>query len=397
MSAHHHTSSPASAESNQFIRPNVPSTSIDTASIAERLALKGAGLATSDEVVAATREGVAAELTDAVMAALSNRFERLSDEDVRIVADLYTAAPSAATTMANAVVEPEGLNILAESEHDPPHSPVEAGGDEAAGSPAPSIAAASEEKGAISSPEDDSSANESPSGDGPVVPSELPVVNSLSKWWTFGPWAKNKQGRGRCLTSLACRLTHMSLGQEPEVPKSRPVDIPKSLITNLARDPPKRIPGRRPIPPTRKKGSDESEDESNAPPPLQGPAPPPGGGDGDPPQGSGSDEEDEDDVSSDSKMEDAEEEDHEDPDNAGMAKFYKPQTPRGQAMAKMFRHFCDLRKQDANTIGVYFGVYSVTRLAAFQEDHWKDTFAQWQKRHPNRDSTEQAMVLTPPQ
>jgi hypothetical protein len=32
----------------------------------------------------------------------------------------------------------------------------------------------------------------------------------------------------------------------------------------------------------------------------------------------------------------------EDPDNAGMGKFYKPQTPNGKAMAKMFRHFCDL-------------------------------------------------------
>ena len=66
-------------------------------------------------------------------------------------------------------------------------------------------------------------------------------------------------------------------------------------------------------------------------------------------------------------------------------------------MAKMFRRFCDLPKHDANAIVVYFGVYSVARLAAFQQDHWKDTFAQWQKRHPNRDGTERAMVLPPPQ
>jgi len=52
-------------------------------------------------------------------------------------------------------------------------------------------------------------------------------------------------------------------------------------------------------------------------------------------------------------------------------------------MAKMFRRFCDLTKHDAIAIVVYFRVYSVKHLAAFQQDHWKDTFAQWQKRHPN--------------
>ncbi len=99
---------PATNKSCQFIRPN------DIASAAERLALKGAGFATSDEVAAAIREGVAAELADAVMAALGSRFEGLSDEDVRILADLYTAAPSAATTMANVVMAPEGQSNLAE-------------------------------------------------------------------------------------------------------------------------------------------------------------------------------------------------------------------------------------------------------------------------------------------
>ena len=119
--------------------------------------MKGAGFAISDEVAAAMREGVATELADAVMAALGRRFERLSDEDVHILAELYTAALSAVTTTADAAVEPEGPNVLAEQETSTPHLPVEAGGDEAAGSPSPSVAAAPEEKGAISSPEDDSS------------------------------------------------------------------------------------------------------------------------------------------------------------------------------------------------------------------------------------------------
>jgi hypothetical protein len=52
-------------------------------------------------------------------------------------------------------------------------------------------------------------------------------------------------------------------------------------------------------------------------------------------------------------------------------------------MAKMFRRFCNLAKQDVNAIVVYFGVYSIARLGAFHQDHWKDTFAKWQKRHLN--------------
>ena len=64
----------------------------------------------------------------------------------------------------------------------------------------------------------------------------------------------------------------------------------------------------------------------------------------------------------------------EDPDNAGTGKFYSPQTLRGKNMAKMLRQFCNLPKHDANAIIVYFGVYSVACLAAFQQD-WKDTFA----------------------
>jgi hypothetical protein len=226
MSASHGTTSPAQAKSNQFMRPTIPLTSIDTASTAKRLALKGDAFMTSDQVAAAIRNGVATELADAVMAALSNRFKRLSDEDVRILVDLYTAAPSAVAMTANAVVGPEGPDVLTKRETEAPHSPVEAGGDEATGSPTPSVAAAPEEKGAISSSEDDMSADKSPSGDGPIILAELPLVNSLRKGWTFGQWAKNKQGRDRHLTSLTHQLTCMSFGQEPEVPENGPVDIP---------------------------------------------------------------------------------------------------------------------------------------------------------------------------
>jgi hypothetical protein len=296
---------------------------------------------------------------------------------------LYTAAPSAVTTTADAAVEPEGPNLLAEQETGTPHSPVKAGG-EAAGSPTPSVAAAPEEKGAISSPEDVLSVDESPCGDGPTVPVELPVIDSLPKRWTFDRRAERKQGRGRRLASLARRLTCMSLGQEPEVPENRPVEVPESLIATLARDPPKRLLGGRVLTLSRNKASDENKEESDAAPPPQGPNPPPGGGDSDPLHNDGDDEEEEKEKScSDSEMGEADEDEPEDPDKAGMGKFYAPQTPRGKSMVKMFHRFCDLPKRDANTIIVYFGMYSVARLAAFPQDHWKDAIAQWQKRHPN--------------
>ena len=88
--------------------------------------------------------------------------------------------------MANAVVEPEDPNTLAEQEHGTPHSPVEAGGDKAAGSPTAGIATVAGEKGAISSPEDDLSVDESPSGDGHTITVELPVDDSLPKWRILG-------------------------------------------------------------------------------------------------------------------------------------------------------------------------------------------------------------------
>ena len=55
-----------------------------------------------------------AVLAYAVMAALSSRFHSLSDEDVCILADLYTAALGAAMATAEAVEEPEGSLTLAE-------------------------------------------------------------------------------------------------------------------------------------------------------------------------------------------------------------------------------------------------------------------------------------------
>ena len=100
-----------------------------------------------------------------------------------------------------------------------------------------------EEKDAISSPEDDSSADGSPSRDGNTITVELPVDNFLPKWWMFGQHMKSRRGKGQCLALLTCQLMLISLHMEPEVPVIGPVDIPGSLISTLMRDPPKRSLG----------------------------------------------------------------------------------------------------------------------------------------------------------
>ena len=52
-------------------------------------------------------------------------------------------------------------------------------------------------------------------------------------------------------------------------------------------------------------------------------------------------------------------------------------------MVKMLRKLCDLNDRDANSIVMYFGIYSEGRIAEFLHGHWKDMFTQWQKHHPN--------------
>ena len=84
---------------------------------------------------------------------------------------------------ADTVVAPEGPVILAVQEQCKPLLPLEAGGNEATRSPAASVSAVPMEKGVLSSPDDDSSINESPCGDGRTVSGELLVNNSLPVWW----------------------------------------------------------------------------------------------------------------------------------------------------------------------------------------------------------------------
>lgn len=92
---------------------------------------------------------------------------------------------------------------------------------------------------------------------------------------------------------------------------------------------------------------------------------------------------------------DPEEEEPEDLSEGQAGRTYKARTEGGKAMAKMLKNFCRLTEADAHAIIVFFGMYCEKRLAKFQESHWKDTFAQWQKQHMCPDGTERAMVLSP--
>ena len=211
----------------------------DITSAAARLALKGSCFATSEEVAAAIEGGLAAELAFAVMAALGSRFEQLADEDQVTIAELYTAAPSAATMVADAAAAPKGPNTLAEREEYSPLSSLETGGDEAAGSPATSVIADEAEKGPLSSPEDDSINDESPSGDARATSVELPVDSSSPPWQEFARQPKPSANDGRRLTPLACRFKRLTLGIGPEVPAHGPVRTPGQTGTDLARPAPK--------------------------------------------------------------------------------------------------------------------------------------------------------------
>ena len=111
---------------------------IDTVSTTGRLTSRVSGFKTSNEVAAAITGGVAVKLADVLVAALGPFFVFFSGEDVTAIFELYKATPSVAT-MANAVKVPEAPDSVAEQQESHPPSPYEAGGDEAAGSPAASV------------------------------------------------------------------------------------------------------------------------------------------------------------------------------------------------------------------------------------------------------------------
>lgn len=157
-------------------------------------------------------------------------------------------------------------------------------------------------------------------------------------------------------------------------------------------------PTREPLPVPPLEGG-EGNRQGKSPGARGGGAPPPNGGSGSGDGGSGHslDSGSDEDNNADDMDVDPNKEEPEDPSDRQAGKTYKARTEGGKAMAKMLRNLCRLTKADAHAIVVYFGVYGENRLAEFQESHWKDTFAQWQKRQMCPDGKERAMVLSPPQ
>jgi hypothetical protein len=126
---------------------------INTVSVAQRLALKGSSFKASEEATATVAGGIAAELADKLMVAVGPCFESFSGEDVTAILELCEATPSMATT-AEAVMVHNAPTSVAKQRNQPPLNEV--GGDEAAGSPATSVKPVHTEKDILSSPEDDS-------------------------------------------------------------------------------------------------------------------------------------------------------------------------------------------------------------------------------------------------
>jgi hypothetical protein len=66
---------------------------------------------------------------------------------------------------------------------------------------------------------------------------EFPVDWLVPVWHKQGRRMKGREHRGLNLTSLACQLTWMSFGQEPEVPPGGPVDPPGLVGATFGRYP----------------------------------------------------------------------------------------------------------------------------------------------------------------
>jgi hypothetical protein len=101
--------------------------------------------------------------------------------------------------------------------------PNEAGGDEAVGSLAASIKLVPAEKDILSSPEDDSSLDETSCGEECNIPSKLPVDSQLPQWHTLSRWLKKKGDTRKKLHLLERQFKGMSFGADRMPPPSSPI------------------------------------------------------------------------------------------------------------------------------------------------------------------------------
>ena len=196
------------------------------------------------------------------------------------------------------------------------------------------------------------------------------------------PAKKVARGRRRVIRCLTQKVIKMAIDVEHvEIPEQGPGEIPGPTGATLARtgqSTATRMVGRPPVPPVVRLQDVRDEMQGGGDVPGGG-APPGGGGDGwgGPPGGGGGGDGGDNNPDDDASM--AEEPEDEDPTVGHAGKEYTPRTTKGREMAQMFRDFCGLPRSHANAIVVYFGVYTMDILAEFREEHWKDTFTNWQK------------------
>ena len=135
---------------------------------------------------------------------------------------------------AKAVKVPEAPDSVAEQRGSCLPSLHEAGGNEAAGSHAASVKPAHVEKDALSSPKDDSSLDETPSGDWPKLPDKLPFDSQIPQWRTLSQCLRKKGDTRKKLHLLAHRLQEMSLGADQTTPPSGAVKNPGPNATEMS-------------------------------------------------------------------------------------------------------------------------------------------------------------------
>ena len=90
------------------------------------------------------------------------------------------------------------------------------------------------EKDALSYPEDDSSLDETPCGDGSKLPGELPVNSQIPHWCTLVRRLRKKGDTRKKLHLFARRLQEMSFGADRTSPPSGPVKTPGPIATEMS-------------------------------------------------------------------------------------------------------------------------------------------------------------------
>ncbi len=290
MSASPHLS-PAPPKTNQFIIPNKGEFNVFSAS--QALASRGSDFTDSPEYAEAISRGMGEELGQAIEQVLGrDGVDSLSHEDWNIMQFLIFGIDHA-------------MQVLP--------SMANAGGDEAAGSPATSVASAPCETGTLSSPEDELPTGRSPLGEG----TGAEPANKVTRRRQHG---LRRLTRG--VRDMAINVGHVEIPEKGQGQTPGPVG---AILARSGQSTITRLSSRPPVPPAICPEDEQREMQGGGDIPMGG-ALPGGGGDGwGPPHGGGSGDGG-DDPDEDASM--AEEPKDEDPTVGHEGKEYTPRPPR---------------------------------------------------------------------